>query len=238
MKKWTDKNIEALTKLNNDGLTNKEISIKLGRTEKSIKVKINRVGLKSNTLNKNEKVICSCCGVEFESLISDNRKYCSQSCAAKVNNIKYQKRHSISRINNTTSKEIPETQKCLYCNAELKNKNGKYCSSACQQLYYKKQIFEKIEDGDTTLDKSQYKKYLIYVHGNKCMDCGWDKTNVITGNVPIELEHVDGNSENNSLENLKLLCPNCHSLTPTYKALNVGNGRHSRRQRYKDGKSY
>jgi 5-methylcytosine-specific restriction endonuclease McrA len=74
------------------------------------------------------------------------------------------------------------------------------------------------------------------------MECGWDKINPITNNVPIELEHIDGDSTNNSLENLKLLCPNCHSLTPTFGALNKGNGRWSkrklnRRKRYNDGKS-
>ena len=56
--------------------------------------------------------------------------------------------------------------------------------------------------------------------------------------IPIELEHIDGNSENNNLSNLKLLCPNCHSLTSTYRFLNVGNGRYKRKQRYHDGKSF
>lgn len=41
----------------------------------------------------------------------------------------------------------------------------------------------------------------------------------------MELEHIDGNSENNDLSNLTLLCPNCHSLTSTYKGRNIGNGR-------------
>jgi len=70
------------------------------------------------------------------------------------------------------------------------------------------------------------------------MECGWDKRNPLSNKIPIELEHIDGNSENNMLENLKLLCPNCHSLTPTYKALNTGNGRAFRRERYKIGKSF
>ena len=70
------------------------------------------------------------------------------------------------------------------------------------------------------------------------MECGWGEKNKFSNTVPIELEHIDGNSENNQLDNLKLLCPNCHSLTPTYKGLNKGNGRHIRQQRYKDGKSY
>jgi 5-methylcytosine-specific restriction endonuclease McrA len=82
------------------------------------------------------------------------------------------------------------------------------------------------------------KKYLIEKYGEKCMECGWDEKHPITGNVPIELEHIDGNSKNNELKNLKLLCPNCHSLTPTYKALNKGNGRHNRMKRYYEGKSF
>lgn len=38
--------------------------------------------------------------------------------------------------------------------------------------------------------------------------------------IPLELEHKDGNHENNSLENLCLLCPNCHALTSTYRGKN------------------
>ncbi len=92
--------------------------------------------------------------------------------------------------------------------------------------------------GDTTLDFRQYKKYLIHKHGEECMECGWGETNPYSSKVPIELEHIDGDGSNNSLDNLKLLCPNCHSLTPTYKSLNIGKGRHKRRERYKEGKSY
>ena len=52
------------------------------------------------------------------------------------------------------------------------------------------------------------------------------------------IDHIDGNSENNNLSNLRVICPNCDSLTPTYKGLNKGNGRAYRRERYKEGKSY
>ena len=62
------------------------------------------------------------------------------------------------------------------------------------------------------------------------MKCGWNEVHSVTKNVPIEMNHRDGNSENNALENLELLCPNCHSLTPTYGALNMGNGRKERRK--------
>ena len=64
------------------------------------------------------------------------------------------------------------------------------------------------------------------------MECNWNMVNQTTGLVPIQLEHIDGDSDNNDLKNLKLLCPNCHSLTPTFGALNK-NGRDSKRKRYR-----
>jgi 5-methylcytosine-specific restriction endonuclease McrA len=39
--------------------------------------------------------------------------------------------------------------------------------------------------------------------------------------IPLELDHIDGDHLNNTLENLRLLCPNCHAQTPTYEGRNV-----------------
>lgn len=39
--------------------------------------------------------------------------------------------------------------------------------------------------------------------------------------LPLEVHHKDGNKRNNKLENLEILCPNCHSLTDTYKNKNI-----------------
>ena len=52
----------------------------------------------------------------------------------------------------------------------------------------------------------------------ECMCCGnstWNKKP-----IPLELHHVDGNNHNNNLNNLQLLCPNCHAQTNNYRAKN------------------
>ena len=72
------------------------------------------------------------------------------------------------------------------------------------------------------LEKSNY----------SCEICGWHETNPTTGKVPVQVHHKDGDCTNNKEDNLQVLCPNCHSLTPTYGAINKGSGRFNR-LRYK-----
>jgi len=73
------------------------------------------------------------------------------------------------------------------------------------------------------------RRYLFEKYKNKCSICKWNKKHSVTGNVPLEVDHIDGNAENNSEDNLRLLCPNCHSLTPHFRNLNKGNGREWRK---------
>jgi hypothetical protein len=72
------------------------------------------------------------------------------------------------------------------------------------------------------------KRYLRIKYGNRCVLCGWSVINAKTGQVPLVADHIDGNWKNNTEDNLRLLCPNCDSLTPTYAGLNRGNGRENR----------
>jgi Zn finger protein HypA/HybF involved in hydrogenase expression len=78
--------------------------------------------------------------------------------------------------------------------------------------------------GKTSIS-AHIRKYLFIKYENKCSSCGWNSVNLFTGRIPLEIDHIDGNHTNNSEENLRLLCPNCHALTPTFRSLNKGNGR-------------
>lgn len=69
------------------------------------------------------------------------------------------------------------------------------------------------------------RNWLFEKHHNQCSRCGWHEVSPYTGNIPLEVEHIDGNFRNNRPENLDLICPNCHSLTKTYRGLNRGKGR-------------
>ena len=128
---------------------------------------------------------------------------------------------------------IIKTYSCLSCGQIVTKSNtaGRYCSNACQNKHAR----DKKVEANCASAKTM-KIYLIETSGYRCSECGIDSWN----NKPIslELEHKNGNSSDNSLENVCLLCPNCHSQTSTYKVKNKGNGRHSRRMRYQAGLSY
>lgn len=53
------------------------------------------------------------------------------------------------------------------------------------------------------------------VFSRQCVRCCLTKW--LDEPIPLELDHVDGNRRNNNLSNLRLLCPNCHASTPTYR---------------------
>lgn len=128
---------------------------------------------------------------------------------------------------------------CLNCGRDTKRAVDKYCDNKCQHEHqykiYVTSWLAGLENGVSlkygNISK-HVRRYLIERDGEKCSVCGWREVNPYTGKIPVEVDHIDGNWQNNSQKNLRLLCPNCHSLTPTYKARNKGKGRDWRRSLY------
>jgi hypothetical protein len=79
--------------------------------------------------------------------------------------------------------------------------------------------------------KVALREYLTETQGYKCSCCGITEWN--NNPISLEVDHKDGDPYNDSPDNLRFICPNCHSQTPTYKAKNRGNGRVERRERAK-----
>jgi Zn finger protein HypA/HybF involved in hydrogenase expression len=129
-------------------------------------------------------------------------------------------------------------RRCIECNKILTTRHQiRYCSNKCQlNRRYTINIsqWKKNNNDQRYLTKNisgYIKRYLIEKCNEKCSECGWNKRNETSGKIPLEVDHIDGNSENNLEENLRLLCPNCHALTPHFRNLNKGNGRAWRKEK-------
>lgn len=87
-------------------------------------------------------------------------------------------------------------------------------------------------NGDTTAYKTNrtLRLALTRLRGHRCEVCGIDSWN--GKEIVLELEHRDGNGYNNHIDNLCLICPNCHSQTGTYK--NKGGRKSVREYRRKN----
>ena len=186
---------------------------------------------------------CPECGKQ----VKRGNKFCNQSCAASYNNRKYPKRHSEQTKTN-----------CNNCGVEYEyrpnREEGKYCSVKCMKELEQKQLFERVEKnggwdgllsskGKPFVESSVRRhmgKYLRKKYGDKCMVDGCKmpyEVNPHTENgkkgISVnEVDHIDGNPDNWSLDNFQLLCPTHHRLTPNWGAR--GKGSDARRNRFKN----
>lgn len=161
----------------------------------------------NDSQRRNKPKPCKQCGKDCRKI------FCSHRCSALFNNpLKANKK-----------------KKCLECG--VKHSNKKFCSHGCNQKNKEKAVLVEWRSGARSgLTKNGFlcetvRRYLLGKYDNKCSRCGWCEVNHKSGKVPVQIEHIDGDFRNCSESNLIVLCPNCHSLTPTYMSLNRGNGR-------------
>jgi Zn finger protein HypA/HybF involved in hydrogenase expression len=129
-----------------------------------------------------------------------------------------------------------KTYKCAVCGNDSKwshQKVNKYCSNECASEARLLESVERAKDGSVS-ERSTLRKILTRLNGYVCNRCGIFEWN----NEPITLQvdHIDGNSDNNSLDNLRLLCPNCHTQTHTWCGRNKKDtSRNNYLRKYKAG---
>ena len=119
-----------------------------------------------------------------------------------------------------------------------KASQGVYCSLQCQQDLKATQALEAWKNkelqgwtGQTVQLKPFVRRYMLEKNNYACEVCGWNERHPIDGLPLVEVDHIDGDAEHSWEENLRVLCPNHHAMTPTHRARN----KNSKRRRNIDG---
>jgi 5-methylcytosine-specific restriction endonuclease McrA len=139
--------------------------------------------------------------------------YCDASINKKPSQVKLYK-HSFCdkycRSNYFSKKFITE---CKTCRKEVerrnseKNNNGNYfCSKSCSSSW-NNQLRKRENHPNWKTGKNSYRVYALREKENKCERCGYDKYTEI-----LQVHHKNKDRNDTSLENLELLCPNCHCI--------------------------
>ena len=155
------------------------------------------------------------------------QKYCCRSCSSRANN-RGNRRHGRAPGN------------CLRCGQKNKVYKAKYCSQICSRSHKSERYIENWLSGKENgsysngVLSSVVRDYLLDVVGYKCPECGWAKISkyVSHGKPVLTIDHIDGDWTNNKVENLRVLCYNCHTLTPTFGSLS-SNGLSKKRMNRK-----
>jgi len=148
--------------------------------------------------------------------------FCTKSCSASYwNTLQPKRKTSIS----TTCKKIRDLSKtssapkyCKYCFERI-TRSYTYCSSECKQAVQKEKALRRFNNGECKT-ASSIKTAFKYLNIVECQICGQKP---MWNNKPLtlQLDHINGNSDNNYSENLRLICPNCHTQTETFAARNM-----------------
>jgi hypothetical protein len=111
----------------------------------------------------------------------------------------------------------------------LKSRRSTHCSTRCHSDHFiRKWLAGEVSGTGKLKYANPIKRYLIEASGDKCQLCEFNGHNPVSGKTILQIDHIDGRWDNNSPSNVRLICPNCHAMTPNYGFLNKGNGREYR----------
>jgi len=192
----------------------------------------------------------------YDGIPGHNGKYCSKECYGIARNEKQKLdckncykliirsknevkennfcSHSCSAIFNNKNKIIKPLKICNVCNKSLgRSKEERTTCMDCE----KEQKFENWKLGKINLStkyghSSLVREFLFKIHGENCSDCRFSGKNIKTNKSILHVDHINGDHTDSTINNVRLLCPNCHAMTANFGALNKGNGRKWKKNYY------
>lgn len=159
---------------------------------------------------------CQYCSLPFTTCLKKKR-FCNRMCASFFMH---------ARRKNDKCPRPRALKLCKHCNTPLKEQHPasrvKYCSRSCFATVAKTRTYQRFLNQEENMSPGTRRVCVIQRDGNYCRVCGCE---AIHNGAPLslQLDHIDGDSDNNSPTNLRLLCPNCHTQTPTYGSKNCSN---------------
>ena len=97
---------------------------------------------------------------------------------------------------------------------------GAWLRGKTNQFVRQRSLDEILVENSTYVSTQNLKQRLIRegIFEHRCASCGLETW--LDNKIPLEMDHINGDRRDNRLENLRLLCPNCHALTSTYRGKN------------------
>lgn len=152
-------------------------------------------------------MLCIKCSKE-----TSNPKFCSRSC-------------SVSYSNHAKPKVARLIAKCSFCKKDFHAKRPKqqHCTIDCQRQHRINTIETNGAFMPSWNNNKSIRNYLIQKHGNLCMICGQCANNWNGKPITLIVDHINGKANDNTLSNIRIICPNCDCQLLTYKGRNRGN---------------
>jgi DNA-binding CsgD family transcriptional regulator len=210
---------ELLQPLIAEGLSQKRIADTLGCPVWTVERRLKALGLRT-TRDRPARVDLQ--RKEVARLVAEGAS--TREIAAQLKTSQSNVRYWLRRYELTTSPRRRERQlrQCFVCQTVIVR--GKFCGRGCLlEADHRRRVERWLAGqplGASGGIPAFVRRHLYETRGERCERCGWAERHPLTGRIPLEIDHIDGDRTNGRPDNLKILCPSCHALTSTFRTLN------------------